>query len=31
MQLEGRFDVLNDGTIADAPGPQLDDSEKLNR
>lgn len=31
LQLEGRFDVLHDGTIADAPGPQLDDSEKLTR
>jgi hypothetical protein len=31
LQLEGRFDVLRDGTIADAPGPQLDGSEKLTR
>ena len=31
LQLEGRFDVLRDGSIADAPGPQLDDSEKLTR
>ena len=31
LQLEGRFDVLRDGSIADAAGPQLDDSEKLTR
>jgi hypothetical protein len=31
LQLEGRFDVLRDGAIADAPGPQLDDREKFTR
>ena len=30
-QLEGRFDVLRDGSIATDPSPQLDDSEKLTR
>lgn len=31
LQLEGRFDVLRDGSIAGGPGPQLDDAEKFTR
>jgi hypothetical protein len=31
LQLEGRFDVLRDGSIAEGPGPQLDDAEKFTR
>jgi hypothetical protein len=31
LQLEGRFDVFRDGSIAGSPGPQLDDAEKFTR
>ena len=31
LQLEGTFDVLRDGSIADSPGQQLSDAEKFTR